>query len=116
MAMANYDELIRSIVGYTYDYECEPEKARSVAILPLLHALGCAMEALDNAEVLRMIGPVVPGTVVPNGFKLPGTLHVLDPVKGAFDLACMIRYLEFSDAFQGKEWGHPSGELSSTLA
>ena len=67
----------------------------------------------ENPDCARMIGPVVPGTIVPNGFKLPGTNFQLDPIKGAFDLGAMIRYLDISDAYPGAEWGHPSGRSRS---
>ena len=44
-----------------------------------------------------------------DSFKLPGTLCELDPVKGAFDLGSLIRYLDHNVGFVDAEWGHPSG-------
>ncbi len=117
-----YDDVLVSIVNYVYEFEVKSEVAWRNARLALLDALGCAMESLEiSDECVRMLGPVWPGVAVagatvPNGFKLPGTKFQLDPIKGAFDMGAMIRYLDHNDAFPGHEWGHPSGILdTSTL-
>ena len=105
-----YDQILIDIVLYVFNYEITTVKAFERAKIALLDALGCCFETLkESADARLLIGPVVPGTHVPNGFKLPGTTHQLDPVKGAFDLGSMIRYLDHNDAFPGAEWGHPSG-------
>jgi 2-methylcitrate dehydratase len=59
---------------------------------------------------------VVEGTVVPNGTKVPGTPYQLDPVKGAFNIGAMIRWLDFNDCWLAAEWGHPSDNLGAILA
>ena len=56
------------------------------------------------------------GTVVPNGAKVPGTNYVLDPVRAAFNIGTMIRWLDFNDCFLAAEWGHPSDNLGGILA
>ena len=108
-----YDQIIIDITNYVHHYKPSSPKAWLHARTALLDALGCAIETLTTSpECARMLGPVVPGTVVRNGFRLPGTSYQLDPVKGAFDMGILIRYLDHSDGFYGAEWGHPSGELS----
>lgn len=108
-----YDQIIIDITTYVYHHKPSSPKAWLHARTALLDALGCAIETLTTSpECVRMLGPVVPGTVVPNGFRLPGTSYQLDPVKGAFDMGTLIRYLDHSDGFYGAEWGHPSGKLS----
>lgn len=106
-----YDDLIVQIVDHVYDRDISTDQdALRMARLCLLDALGCASESIaTNQEVHKLIGPYVPGTVVPNGFHLPGTSFILDAVKGAFDLGVLIRYLDHNDGFTGLEWGHPSG-------
>ena len=59
---------------------------------------------------------MVEGTVVPNGAKVPGTNYVLDPVRAAFNIGTMIRWLDFNDCFLAAEWGHPSDNLGGILA
>lgn len=110
-----YDGIIVDIVAFVYHTQIFGEKAWERAKIALLDALGCAFESLQNAEARALTGPFVPGTQVPNGSKLPGTPYQLDPVKAAFDLSSLIRYLDHNDAIGGLEWGHPSGKMSSSL-
>lgn len=111
-SIGDYDNLLVQIVDYVYDRDIADQNALRMARYSLLDSLGCASESIaTNQEVHRLIGPYVPGTVVPNGFRLPCTALILDPVKGAFDLGVLIRYLDHNDGFTGMEWGHPSGKL-----
>lgn len=111
----DYDTLLVQIVDYVYDKDITADQnALRMAKYSLLDSLGCASESIaTNREVHKLIGPYVPGTIVPNGFRLPCTSLTLDPVKGAFDLGVLIRYLDHNDGFTGLEWGHPSGKQSS---
>ncbi len=47
---------------------------------------------------------------------MPGTQFELDPVKAAWDIGCMIRWLDFNDTWLAAEWGHPSDNLGGILA
>jgi 2-methylcitrate dehydratase len=112
-----YDQILVDVTTYVFHYQIDSEQAWQRARLALLDSLGCAMETLAlSAECGRIIGPVVPSTIVPHGFHLPGTAYQLDPVKGAFDLGSLIRYLDHNDAYPGREWGHPSDNLGALLA
>lgn len=105
-----YDQVLVDVIAYVYHYQINSPRAWSCAKAALLDAIGCVLETLDESEeACEMIGPIVAGTIVPNGFRLPGTSYHLDPLKGAFDLGSLIRYLDHNDAFPGAEWGHPSG-------
>jgi len=53
---------------------------------------------------------------VPNGAKVPGTQHQLDPIQAAFNIGTMIRWLDFNDTWLAAEWGHPSDNLGGILA
>jgi 2-methylcitrate dehydratase len=81
-----------------------------------MDTLGCGFEALEYPACTRLLGPIVPGTVVPNGAKVPGTGFQLDPVQAAFNIGAMIRWLDFNDTFLAAEWGHPSDNLGGILA
>jgi 2-methylcitrate dehydratase len=78
--------------------------------------LGCGLKALEFQQCKNILGPVVEGTVVPNGTKVPGTPYQLDPVLGAFNIGAMIRWLDFNDCWLAAEWGHPSDNLGAILA
>ena len=109
--LPSYDKVIQDIASYVYNYQVEDERVMVCARTALLDALGCAIETVaKSVDCRRMIGPIIAGSRVPNGFKLPGTSYCLDPLKGAFDLGTMIRYLDHNDALAGKDWGHPSGK------
>lgn len=82
----------------------------------LIDTLGCGLEALSYPACTKLLGPVVPGTIVPNGAKVPGTSFQLDPVQAAFDIGAMIRWLDFNDTWLAAEWGHPSDNLGGILA
>ncbi|EAW14197.1 MmgE/PrpD family protein [Aspergillus clavatus NRRL 1] len=111
-----YEKYIVDITHYVFHYTIDDETAWSAARVALLDAMGCAIETLATSDECRkLLGPPVPGTMVPHGFKLPGTEYCLDPVKGAFDMGALIRYLDHNDALGGAEWGHPSDNLGAIL-
>lgn len=108
-----YDQVLVDIVSYVFHYQVTSQRAWDRAKVALFDALGCAFETLKESQEARdLIGPIAEGTLVPNGFRLPGTSFQLDIVKGSFDLGSLIRYLDHSDALGGAEWGHPSGETN----
>lgn len=110
------DREMTEIADYVVDYTIESEEAFETARYVLLDSIGCAILALRFPECARLLGPVVPGTVVPLGVRVPGTRLVLDPVKGAFDIGILVRWLDFNDTWLAAEWGHPSDNLGGILA
>src|SRR5687768_18575772 len=81
-----------------------------------MDTLGCGLEALEYPACTKLLGPVVRGTVVANGAKVPGTQFQLDPIQAAFNIGAMIRWLDFNDTWLAAEWGHPSDNLGGILA
>ncbi|HUX44254.1 MAG TPA: bifunctional 2-methylcitrate dehydratase/aconitate hydratase [Terracidiphilus sp.] len=110
------DKVMVDIAEYALSYEIESELAYSTAHYCLLDTLGCGLEALEYASCTKLLGPVVPGTVVPHGARVPGTSYQLDPVQAAFNIGAMIRWLDFNDTWLAAEWGHPSDNLGGILA
>lgn len=110
------DQLLTDIADYVLDTTITSEEAYETARYVLLDTLGCGILALQYPECTKLLGPVVPGTIVPNGTRVPGTSYVLDPVKGAFNIGCMIRWLDYNDTWLAAEWGHPSDNLGGILA
>ncbi|MES2758690.1 MAG: bifunctional 2-methylcitrate dehydratase/aconitate hydratase [Pseudomonadota bacterium] len=111
-----WDEVLVDIADYVLDYEITSDLAFDTAHNCLLDTLGCGLEALSYPACTKLLGPVVPGTVVPNGAKVPGTQFQLDPVQAAFNIGAMIRWLDFNDTWLAAEWGHPSDNLGAILA
>ena len=111
---AQPDQVLVDIARYVTSFSVSAE-AINAARLCLVDALACALDALDHPECTRLLGPLVPGTIVPNGACVPGTSNVLDPAKAAFDFGCMIRWLDYNDATSGALTTHPSDSLGGIL-
>ncbi|RYF09450.1 MAG: 2-methylcitrate dehydratase, partial [Deltaproteobacteria bacterium] len=109
------DRLLVDIVDYAGRQAVGSPLAHRTARICLLDTLGCGMEALDYPACTKLLGPLVPGTVVPHGARLPGTAYQLDPVHAAWNLGTMVRWLDFNDTWLAAEWGHPSDNLGSIL-
>lgn len=110
------DQILVDIADYVLNYEIKSDLAWKTAHYCLLDTLGCGFEALSYPACTKLLGPVVPGTMVPNGAKVPGTPFQLDPVMAAFNIGAMIRWLDFNDTWLAAEWGHPSDNLGGILA
>jgi 2-methylcitrate dehydratase len=112
----NPDKVLVDIVDYVLSYEIRSELAYETARHCLIDTLGCGLEALEYPACTKLLGPIVPGTIVPHGAKVPGTQFQLDPVQAAFNIGAMIRWLDFNDTWLAAEWGHPSDNLGGILA
>ncbi len=110
------DQAMADVADYVIKYKVKSVEAYDTARQCLMDSLGCAMEALSYPACTKLLGPVVPGTVVPNGAKVPGTSYQLDPVMAAFNIACLVRWVDFSDTWLAAEGGHPSDNLGGILA
>ncbi|MFC0513791.1 bifunctional 2-methylcitrate dehydratase/aconitate hydratase [Mucilaginibacter angelicae] len=110
------DKVLTDIVDYVLNYEIKSDLAWKTAHYCLLDTLGCGFEALTYPACTKLLGPVVKGTIVPNGAKVPGTSFQLDPIKAAFDIGAIVRWLDFNDTWLAAEWGHPSDNLGGILA
>ena len=104
------------IADYVLGHDIASPEAYNTARLCLMDTLGCGLEALSYPACTKLLGPIVPGTVVPHGSRVPGTQFQLDPVQAAFNIGTMIRWLDFNDTWLAAEWGHPSDNLGGILA
>ena len=110
------DKVLTDIADYALGFEIDSDLAYSTAQYCLMDTLGCGLEALEYPACTKLLGPIVPGTLVPNGARVPGTAYQLDPVQAAFNIGAMIRWLDFNDTWLAAEWGHPSDNLGGILA
>jgi len=110
------DQVLVDIAEYVSSYRVNSEEAYDTARHCLMDTLGCGLLALRFPECTKHLGPIVPGTMVRNGARVPGTSHELDPVKAAWDIGCLVRWLDFNDTWLAAEWGHPSDNLGGILA
>jgi len=110
------DKELVDIADYVIDYEIDSAEARETARNCLMDTLGCGFLAQTFPECLKHLGPIVPGAEVVNGARVPGTSFEIDPVKAAWDIGCMVRWLDFNDTWLAAEWGHPSDNLGAILS
>ena len=110
------DKVLVKIADYALNTSIESKEALTTARYCLMDTLGCGLLALTFDDCKNLLGPYVENTQVPGGVRVPGTKHVLDPVKGAWDIGAMVRWLDFNDTWLAAEWGHPSDNLGGILA
>lgn len=110
------DPLLLDIAAYVDGYVVKSAAAFDIARYCLMDSLGCALEALDHADCAKLLGPAVPGTIVPHGARVPGTQFVLDPATAAFNIGSMVRWLDFSDTWVAAQTTHPSDDVGAILA
>src|SRR2546422_1085734 len=111
-----FDPLLEQIGSYAFDAQIAGKEAFDTARLCLMDTLGCALLAVNYPACTKLLGPVVAGTRVPGGSRVPGTNLELDPVTAAFNIGTLIRWLDFNDTWLAAEWGHPSDNLGGILA
>ncbi len=110
------DQVLVDIADYVLEYKITSSLALKTAHYCFLDTIGCGFEALTYPACTKLLGPIVPGTIVPNGAKVPGTPYQLDPIQSAFNIGAMVRWLDFNDTWLAAEWGHPSDNLGGILA
>lgn len=114
--MRPFDTEIKAICDYVLNYSISSEEAYDTAYYDLLDSLACGFQALAYPACTKLLGPLVPGASLKNGARVPGTSFELDPVKAAFDIGAIVRWLDFNDTWLAAEWGHPSDNLGGILA
>jgi 2-methylcitrate dehydratase len=110
------DQVLTDMAEYALNFNIQSDLAYSTARACLIDTLGCGLETLEYPACTKLLGPIVPGTIVPNGARVPGTTYQLDPVQAAFNIGAIIRWLDFNDTWLAAEWGHPSDNLGGILA
>jgi 2-methylcitrate dehydratase len=111
------DPLLTEIADYVLTFDPAADSpAMETARLCLMDSMGCAMLALGFPACTKLLGPVVPGAHMAGGVRVPGTGYELDPVRAAFNIGAMIRWLDYNDTWLAAEWGHPSDNLGGILA
>ena len=110
------DRVLVGIADYVADYVIESTLAYDTARYCLIDSIGCGLEALEYPECTKLLGPAVPGTVVPHGARVPGTSYRLDPATAAFNIGCLVRWLDFNDTWVAAQTTHPSDDVGAVLA
>jgi 2-methylcitrate dehydratase len=110
------DAVLAKLADYALTGPAASAEAFRTARWCLLDSLGCAALALGHKACTKLIGPVVHGAEMKKGTPAPGTGERLDPVRAAFHIGTLIRWLDFNDTWLAAEWGHPSDNFGAILA
>src|SRR5580765_5170404 len=110
------DALLVTLPDYALNYATPSDEALDTARWCLADTLACGIMALAYPACTKLLGPIVPGTTIANGARVPGTPYELDPVQAAFNIGTLVRWLDFNDTWLAAEWGHPSDNLGGILA
>src|SRR5256714_15183913 len=109
------DGVLSAIADYARNFTVESEPAYETARYCLMDSLACALQALAIPACRKLLGPAVPGAVMPGGARVPGTSFELDPLQSAFNIGALIRWLDSRDTWLRAQRGHPSGTLGGIL-
>lgn len=112
----DFDQVIVDIADYVCDAKIDSDVAYDTARWCLADSIACMFQALEYPACTKLLGPIVPGSTLPGGARVPGTAHELDPAQAAFNVGTLVRWLDFNDTWLAAEWGHPSDNLGSILA
>jgi 2-methylcitrate dehydratase len=110
------DKELVAIADYVLRDDLNSQLALKTARYCLMDAISCGILALQYPACTKLLGPIVPGTTVPVGARVPGTSYLLDPILAAFNIGTIVRWLDFNDTWLAAEWGHPSDNLGAILA
>ena len=109
------DKLLTDLADYALNAKITSDEAYDTARWCLADTLACGIMALAYPACTKLLGPVVPGTTIKHGARVPGTAYELDPVAAAFNIGAIVRWLDFNDTWLAAEWGHPSDNLGAIL-
>ncbi len=113
----DFDSVITDIADYVQNVDVSAsQEAMQTARYCWMDSIGCGLYALKYPACTRLLGPIVPGAGMPGGARVPGTDHELDPVRAAWNIGAMVRWLDYNDTWLAAEWGHPSDNLGALMA
>ena len=75
------DKVLTDIADYIHNHTDYSPLAIETARLCLIDTIGCGLEALRFEHCRNLLGPVVEGTIVPNGMCTTNKLYATGPVQ-----------------------------------
>jgi 2-methylcitrate dehydratase len=112
-----YDDVMVKIADYVVNFNQFSEESLETAHYCLMDSLACGLMALQFEACQKHLGALpFADDALKSGVPVFGTKYKLDPVTAAFNIGCMIRWLDYNDTWLAAEWGHPSDNLGAILA
>jgi hypothetical protein len=96
--------LLVAMADYAAAFPVSGQAAIQSARHCLIDALARGFEALRDPQCAALVGPIVPGAVMPGGARVPGTSLELEPAQAAFCISLML-----CRPAGGERWAAPGG-------
>ncbi|HEX3845304.1 MAG TPA: MmgE/PrpD family protein, partial [Steroidobacteraceae bacterium] len=87
---SNTVSLAVALAEYAAADAIKSDSAFATARHCLIDALAHGFEALRDPRCAALMGPLVPGALMPGGARVPGTSLELDPAQAAFCTSLML--------------------------
>ena len=107
------DKLLVQIAEYVASTEIESTEAYHTARHCLMDTLGCGLLALRFPSVPSTSGRSCRARRYPRR-RVARHVPRAGSVAAAFNIGCIIRWLDFNDTWLAAEWGHPSDNLAGS--
>ena len=78
------DAVLTAIADYARNFTVRSETAYETARYCLMDTLACGFQALKYPACRKLLGPLVPGAVMPGGARIPGTSFELEPAYSGY--------------------------------
>ena len=89
----DYDQVIQDLADYVLTYQVTSREALDTARNCLMDTLGCGLLSLRFPECTKLLGPVVPGTIV----RRPSSLSIARAISfSSVDLPAPLRPISAS--------------------
>ena len=108
--------LIVALAEYATTFTVESDAAIQSARHCLIDALGSGFAALREPARAALIGPLVPGALMPGGARVPGTSLELDPAQAAFCTGLMLCRPVAGGHWQALRSGRATDSFAAILA
>jgi 2-methylcitrate dehydratase len=87
---SNGVSLVTALADYAATFAIQSDAAITTARCYFIDALAHGFDALRDPQRAALIGPLVPGALMPGGARVPGTSLELDPAQAAFCTGLML--------------------------
>jgi 2-methylcitrate dehydratase len=105
-----------AIADYAARFTVRSESAIDAARRYLIEALARGFESLGDPQCAALVGPLVPGALMPGGARVPGTSLELDPAQAAFCLGVMLCRSATCEDWPDLPYGGGPASLAAVLA
>lgn len=113
---SNAVSLVAALADYAATFAIRSDAAIAAARCCFIDALAHGFDALRDPQRVALIGPLVPGALMPGGARVPGTSLELDPAQAAFCTALMLSRVASASHAEALHNGRAVDPIGAILA